>query len=212
MRRPTDRLELMTDLIACVLTRRVRSTVIPLLILAGMALIPTEVGAGPITYSIVNYPTLQNGFSVSGTITTDGSTGTMLPGTDITDWHIVVNEPNGSEVIALTPVNSTNQSTTFDATPTTISVGSSETNGITFGIQPGDSTLISWLNNQTLAPTYTAQLGGDPLFSASLPSVDSPIATAAVPEPSSAVLASIGAVLAYGWSRHRRVQHLPEAN
>jgi hypothetical protein len=211
MRRPTDRLEVMADLIACVLTRRVRSTVIPLLILAGMALIPTEVGAGPITYSIVNYPTLQNGFSVSGTITTDGSTGTMLPGTDITDWQIFVKEPNGAEVIALTSINSTNQSTTFDATPTTISVGSSETNGITFGILPGDFTSISWQNNQTLEPTYSAQLSGT-LWSASLPTVDSPIATAAVPEPSSAVLASIGAVLAYGWSRHRRVQHLPEAN
>jgi hypothetical protein len=62
----------------------VRSTAIQLLILTGMALTSTEVGAGPIMYSVVNYPRFQNGYTVSGTITTNGATGFHLPGSDIT--------------------------------------------------------------------------------------------------------------------------------
>jgi hypothetical protein len=50
-------------------------------------------------------------------------------------------------------------------------------------------------------------VNGTFIWNSPLPTPDSPIATVA--EPSSAVLASIGAVaafLAYGWSRRRRAQ------
>jgi hypothetical protein len=50
MRRPTARLAMVAALIWCGLTRRVRYTAIPLLILAGMALTPIDVGAASITY------------------------------------------------------------------------------------------------------------------------------------------------------------------
>ena len=70
----------------CGVTRMVRSTAIPLLILAAISQTPPEVGAASITYDVVNYPTLQNGYTVSGTITTNGATGTSLPGSDITSW------------------------------------------------------------------------------------------------------------------------------
>jgi len=74
MRRPTDRLAMVAALIWCGVTRRVRSTALSLLILVAISLIPTEVGADSITYNVVNYPALQNGFTVSGTITTNGAT------------------------------------------------------------------------------------------------------------------------------------------
>jgi hypothetical protein len=214
MRRPRARLAMVAALIWCGLTRRVRSTAIPLLILAGTALTPTEVSADLITYNVVNYPTLQNGFTVTGTITTDGSTGSALPGSDITAWNIVIS--NGLGVVTIiNPSDSANLSGTFDASPSTISVGSKTNNFILFA---GTQTpAIQWenLGNFTL---YNAVFGEIPVgWGSRLPSLDSPIATAAtVPEPSSAVIASIGAVvavLAYGWSRHRRLQqHRLEAD
>ena len=103
----------------------------------------------------------------------------------------------------------------FDATLTTLSVGAAN-DGIEFESQTG---LIAWLNLTTPTILYTASLEAFPivtLWANYLPTIDSPIATTAiVPEPSSAVLASIGAVvafLAYGWSRQRRVHHRLEAN
>jgi hypothetical protein len=36
------------------------------------------VAGGDITYDVVNNPSLQNGFTVTGTITTDGTTGDFL--------------------------------------------------------------------------------------------------------------------------------------
>ena len=74
-------------LIWCGVTRRARSTALPLLILVAISLIPTEVGADSITYNVVNYPALQNGYTVSGTITTNGAIGTALPSTDIMSWE-----------------------------------------------------------------------------------------------------------------------------
>ena len=41
--------------------------------------------AGAVVYNIVNYPGLENGWTVSGTITTDGTIGT-LSASDITAW------------------------------------------------------------------------------------------------------------------------------
>jgi hypothetical protein len=179
----------------------VRSTAIPLLILAGMALTPTEVSAASITYNIVNYPTLQNGFTVSGTITTNGATGTLLPARDITSWDITISGITG---ITFTPEDSVNFSSSFDATPTTLDVATLS-DKISFQSLSGAG--ISWDHAALQSVNYQAQLQLAVLWSANLPSTDSPIAT--VPEPSSAVLASIGAVaafLAYGWSRHRRAQ------
>jgi hypothetical protein len=130
-------------LIWCGLTRRMRSSAIPLLILAGTALTPTEVGAASITYNVLNYPTLQNGYTVTGTITTDGSTGMELPGTDITSWDIVISK--GTTTIGtLNPSDTFNETTTFDATPMSLSVGS-----LTDWVQFSDDStnFIEWLNN-----------------------------------------------------------------
>ncbi|MCY2966135.1 MAG: hypothetical protein NT069_21315 [Planctomycetota bacterium] len=53
-----------------------------LLIVAGSF---SAVQAGPITYQINNYPSVQNGFTVSGSITTDGTIGSLSSG-NITAW------------------------------------------------------------------------------------------------------------------------------
>ncbi len=193
-------------------TRMVRSTAIPLLILAGMALTPTEVGAASITYSIVNFPALQNGYTVTGTITTNGTTGTTLPSTDITSWDITI--LLGSTTVAtLTPADTSNLAGSFDATSTTISVASPL--DVILIANPSFTTSITWENELPTVPfiEYKARSDDTDLWVSGIIDTASPIAT--VPEPSSAVLASIGAVvafLAYGWSRHRRVQHRLEAN
>jgi hypothetical protein len=182
----------------------VRSTAIPLLILAGMALTPTEVGAASITYSIVNYPKLQNGYTVTGTITTNGTTGTQLPTTDITSWDITISLGT-IQVVHFTPTNFIIPDSTFDATTTTIMVASPATD-IRITNFPNGNVNLAWANTGSTI-RYGANLVANVLWSSNnLPST-TPIAT--VPEPSSAVLASIGAVvafLAYGWSRHRRAQ------
>ncbi len=43
------------------------------------------VRAASITYDLVDYPALQNGYDLSGTITTDGNTG-VLSTSDLTSW------------------------------------------------------------------------------------------------------------------------------
>jgi hypothetical protein len=194
----------------CRATQMVRSTAISLLILAGMALTPTEISAASITYSIVNYPTLQNGYTVTGTITTNGATGTALPGTDITSWNITISL--GSTAVAtLTPSDSTNFTFGFDATSTTITAATFPSDDIIFR----NEAIITGIEWNIITSPSTTQYNGVVnetfIWNTPLPTPDSPIATviATVPEPSSALLASIGAVaafLAYGWSRHRRAQ------
>ena len=107
----------------------------------------------------------------------------------------------------LTPTNSSGIGNLFDATLTSISVGT--LNGQLRFINES-TTFIGWQGSPGITE-YSAGLNNMTLWGGALPSVDSPIATVAtVPEPSSAVLASIGAVvavLAYGWSRHPRAQH-----
>jgi hypothetical protein len=61
---------------------------IPLLLMAGGAIAPPA-SQGGITYNLVNYATLQNGYTVSGTITTDGAIGTIT-NENVDKWDISV--------------------------------------------------------------------------------------------------------------------------
>jgi hypothetical protein len=58
-----------------------------LAVAAGM----TTARADQITYNIVPYPSLQNGFSLSGSITTDGAIGLLSP-TDIVSWSFEISK------------------------------------------------------------------------------------------------------------------------
>ncbi len=212
MRRPTARLAMVAALIWCGVTRRVRSTAIPLLILAAISLIPTEVGAGSITYNVVNYPADQGGYTVSGTITTNGATGTELPRTDITSWDIIITTPSNTTV-TINTTTTTNQSTTFDATPTEITVAT-DSDSIQF-LNSAASLGIEWDGNTTVPPQIgleyigVVQPGG-PAWVDYI-NISTVIATAVVPEPTSSVLAVIGAgsVVACGLVRRRRAQRRP---
>jgi hypothetical protein len=163
------------------------------LIVAGMALTQTEVGAGPIIYGIVNYPTLQNGYTVSGTITTNGATGTVLPGIDITSWDISITKGT-TTVVTLTPTDSFNLSNAFDATTTSITAAT-PFDLVEFVANGNPEIDLSWTGLGG-AVSYMAEdhSNNTNLWNASLIPGNSPIATA--PEPSSAVLAVIGAVTA----------------
>lgn len=87
--------------------RMVRSTTIPLLILAGIALSTPEATAGSVVYSMVDYPSLQNGYSVGGTITaTNGS---------ISAWDITISQ--GTDLLVTFVPNNSN----FDSSPTVTS-------------------------------------------------------------------------------------------
>jgi hypothetical protein len=48
-------------------------------------------------YSLVDYPTLEQGWTLSGTITTDGNTGTLNPG-DILAWSWKLSKSGSSDV------------------------------------------------------------------------------------------------------------------
>jgi hypothetical protein len=184
----------------------VRSAAIPLVILAGMALFPIEVIAAQVIYSIVPYPSITNPYTVSGTITTNGEIGSELPVSDITSWDITIT--NGTTLIATFTPSIPLSGTVFDASSTAITLPIFDDVIIfTTGLNN-----LQWTNIGT-AVNYEdiempLSLNPTNLWQSNLPSTTSPIATA-VPEPTSAVLASIGAVvavLAYGWSRHRRAQ------
>jgi hypothetical protein len=55
-----------------------------------------EASAGSIAYNLVDMPADQNGFTVSGTITTDGAIGN-LANSDITTWSVTISQGGTSE-------------------------------------------------------------------------------------------------------------------
>jgi hypothetical protein len=113
---------------------------------------------------------------------------------------------NGIATIATFTNRNGSTEGTLDISPTAISVG---TNGDDIAFHDRFSAVIHWENiNGT---NYDAGIGGNTLWASFAWDATSPIAsrlTLAVPEPSSAMLAAIGAVgfIACGRSRHRRDQ------
>jgi hypothetical protein len=182
------------------------------MIFAAITQTPPEATAGSITYNIVAYPTITSPYSVSGTITTNGATGTALDGTDITGWDITVTQGT-TPIFELTPTNSDNITSIFDATATTITVPTTSGQSIQFATTDIPSSQdINWLRNDDNTITY---LGtdvsilpfGQSIWNGLLPTNQSPVATAtAIPEPSTGVLVGIGAVHALPYVQHRKRQ------
>jgi hypothetical protein len=175
------------------------------LILAGRALTPTEASAASITYSIVSYPALQGGYTVSGTITTNGDTSPDFGTPDLTGWNITVSDASGT-VFELTPQNSMIPPAPLSATQSAITVPFTTPPGNLFTIidQAGDA--IAW-ENVSSSLLYSGTYQSNVIFGGMLPPT-APIASV-IPEPSAAVLAGIGALAAFlacGWSRNRRAQ------
>jgi hypothetical protein len=149
-------------------------------------------------------------YAVTGTITTNGDTGTALPTTDIKAWDITIfNGP--TTITEFTSSNSSISPHSFDATSTTISVSTNQ-DAIAF-YQPTSTTIqfLQWFNFgdkgiSTLATGNTKTYWDSPW--APTTAIASDATTSVVPEPSTAIVAVFGAVAlsAYGWSRHRRAQ------
>jgi hypothetical protein len=175
----------------------------PLLLMAGGAIAPPASG-GSITYNIVNYPTLQNGYSVSGTITTDGTTGSITA-TDITTWDISVTI-SGSPLFTQTPSDSYFIGLgSFQATTTTIAAPAEA------GFEATNDNTIFWNGDADLYEGFYGPAGvAGGLWRSSWPKSNIVATSAAVPEPSAIALLAMGAlgagaIKAY-WSRHRVTQ------
>ena len=160
-----------------------------------------------ITYNLVSYPLYQNGYDVTGTITTDGATGTIST-SDIRSIEI----PPPFSDSASDPLQAYSSTGTLYATPTALIVPP-ETYLNIEDMQTYDN-WIAWSNQASgyyyLAFSRGAELWIDhsdgqligalpPSF---LPGTDWVVATA-VPEPSTVVLLGIVAIslLACAWRR-----------
>jgi PEP-CTERM motif len=62
--------------------------------LGTLLFVPHITEAGQITYAIQNYPADQNGYTLSGSITTDGNLGTLST-SDIVAWTWTISGPGG---------------------------------------------------------------------------------------------------------------------
>jgi hypothetical protein len=185
---------------------------VTLLMLTGIAIAPRAARADRV-YDIVNYPSLQSGDTVSGTITTDGVTGTDLPVTNffgpshIIDWNVTLSDSNGP-IVSFTRSDSDFSGTTFSATPTELIINPADYDSLSFqillGINPnfvsfgwyGEGSFVDYSYGTFFGPYWATGVSGP--F----------IVATAVPEPSTGLLAGIGAValVVSGWSRHRRAR------
>lgn len=158
-------------------------------------LAPRDVHAD-IIYTMDNYASLQNGYTVSGSITTDGTIGQLVTTSDLTSWDIIISQ--GSTVLStLSSTNSVTIPTNITVTSTTLSLAG----GDNLGIYDASGS-INWLGD---GGAYAAYANGVELWF-TVWNANAPIATAsAVPEPSTAILAVFAAVsgIAYGWARKR---------
>jgi hypothetical protein len=155
---------------------------------------------------MVAYPSITTPYTVSGTITTNGDIGTALPASDITAWDIIVSQ--GTTTIFMMTGTNSQVGGAFDADTQSITVNpNAELSFI------NSTDFIQWFGHPPGPPFYAAEISGSELWEATLPAVDSPVATAStVPEPSSAVLAGIcaGLVIACGLVR-KRCEHRRQA-
>jgi hypothetical protein len=190
---------------------------------------PASDGAS-ITYNIQNYASLQNGYTLSGTITTDGNLGT-LTGFDITAWSYTVTL--GSTVVdnetSLTPEafaaarNLMATATSLTLTPAPPTNGTMQfENFIVLGInEPHASSQLVWSRvgtgtiGQPAIDTYQEQVTFTTLIWNSTAQVPPGltlgseaswlIATLSVPEPGTLTLALLGipCIAAGLWARRR---------
>jgi hypothetical protein len=77
---------------------------------------------GSITYNIQIYPDNQSGYTLSGTITTDGTIGT-LTAANITAWSWSVTGPSSYEQSSQTPTAAISYAVDLTATATSITLG-----------------------------------------------------------------------------------------
>jgi hypothetical protein len=170
--------------------------VLTLAILAG----GTSARAGNITYNIVDDPVDQNGYNLSGTIVTDGTIG-ELGSYDIISWQFTITGPGG-------PFSNSNNSTLISGLESTTSGDLIATGIVGFYGPFFGSPEVFW---EPMNDWYFGSNNGNHLWNA-YPPTGFPatqgwtIATAAaVPEPSSLILAGMACAsgVAFGLARKR---------
>jgi hypothetical protein len=113
---------------------------------------------------------------------------------------------NGTNSVTLTPANTIQMNNSFDATPTAITVATQ--NDLIWLTTASESTYYFW---ESASPSpgvgYGGRINNTMLWAVGISSVDTPVATSTVPvpEPSSAVLAVLGAgiLITSGLARQR---------
>jgi hypothetical protein len=161
-----------------------------------------QASAGPITYDIVNYPADQNGATLSGTITTDGTIGS-LAATDVLSWSWTITPAGGSSF--------TTSSADLNATAELRGVSASSTEIMLPNTIPGQpENFFALLSNkggfnndleydhETNANIYLGTGGGTQFWANQNPVLNGGdtwiiATTSAVPEPSTLTLLGIGA-------------------
>ena len=183
------------------------------------------------TYNLMNYPAEQNGYSLSGFITTDGMVGT-LSSSDVQSWSVTVTNSGNSSYTFQCTANSVQDVFPSDnggyinilsgvvATPTQLTIPPDNT---TYGenlwmVGNADSitSLIIWSNVSTqkfsecFCPLGPFQVGSDqngwattdPQLNGSTTWIIAQ--AAAVPEPSTIAMLAVGAIGLLGWNRRRK--------
>jgi hypothetical protein len=160
-----------------------------------------------ITYNVVDDPIDQNGWTLSGTITTDGVIG-HLSSSDVTSWSLSISEVaityNYSSADAGAPLL-----TGSSATATATAITSNWLTDQFLFVDTGGKTQIDWAEQYIgLADATYLWLGHPPVGFPSSGIVT--IATAAVPEPSTWAMMLLGfaGVGFMGYRRSRKDQGL----
>jgi hypothetical protein len=179
--------------------------------------------AGEITYAIQNYPADQQGASLSGTITTDGVTGT-LAATDILSWSWTIT-PAGGTPFTLSSSEAGAQVFIFPGSVVsasqsaiTIAPRQDSIDGSSFALDSvnGGGNVVSNLEydrpgNQGGPSGYVGMIQGADVWSTQNPAMGGTdpwviAKVATVPEPSSLTLAALAVTcaVALGGARKRR--------
>jgi hypothetical protein len=176
--------------------------------MTGAAMPLPAAAGGNITYYVDDYPSLQNGYTVTGTITTDGNTGT-LGLLDLKSWDISVLK-SGVTQFTLTQSNTNALGVNITATATALTVSGSGENLLFEEQSPISHVfiyLIGWSGPSTnLYEAWDVPAQTTPLWGSTWPSTN---VIASVPELSAFMQLALGALgagafIARAWSRHRR--------
>ena len=120
-----------------------------LVALAAVVIFPVISAAGPITYTLNDYPALENGYHLSGHITTDGTTGVWTTN-HITSWEFAITNSLGTVIVNVqsTDPGATIQSftPTILASPSSLAVVSGQTGGFVLAQNPtGNANRVGYL-------------------------------------------------------------------
>ena len=199
---PSTFVLLAVGLIALISRRYLRR--IGLLVAIALSVSLCSIGhAQDITYNLMDYPADENGYSLSGFITTDGTIG-ILTTYDIQTFGFNMYASNGSLVCSETGTGeavfrggSGFGATILDATSTQLLLPSN----YSLTLSGGNSEYLGWANNY---PAQSLYFGGGSYWFNTNPQMNGEqpwviAQTAPVPEPSTFVLALAGAIALLGF-------------